>query len=166
MGESGHTDAFPRTIATPGAQKIGVLMPKLVEYHYTDGSRCGDRRGDTDAVLFQHKYALKSIKIENKSIADQAGRNTIETCMNVIVLSLAMVMSGTGNVEVLRVCRLLHAARGQAHAHVLYDLTSPHTWAIGLLFLGAGRYTLSTSDRAIAAMLCAFFPKFPIHSNG
>jgi len=27
------------------------------------------------------------------------------------------------------------------------------------------RYTLSTRPESIAAMLCAFFPKFPTHSN-
>ena len=37
--------------------------------------------------------------------------------------------------------------------------------ALGLLFLGGCRYTLSTSPAAVAAMICAFFPKFPIHSN-
>jgi anaphase-promoting complex subunit 1 len=34
--------------------------------------------------------------------------------------------------------------------------------AIGFLFLGAGRYTLSTSNRAIGALVCALYPHFPI----
>ncbi|KAI4812434.1 hypothetical protein KUCAC02_023822 [Chaenocephalus aceratus] len=37
---------------------------------------------------------------------------------------------------------------------------SPH--ALGLLFLG---YTLSTSNSAIAALLCALYPHFPAHST-
>merc|ERR1712198_496165 len=37
--------------------------------------------------------------------------------------------------------------------------------ALGLLFFGGGRYTLSTSPEAVAAMVAAFFPKFPTHSN-
>jgi anaphase-promoting complex subunit 1 len=37
--------------------------------------------------------------------------------------------------------------------------------ALGLLFLGGGQYTLSTSAHSVAALLCAFFPKFPTHSN-
>jgi anaphase-promoting complex subunit 1 len=33
------------------------------------------------------------------------------------------------------------------------------------LFLGAGRYTISRRPEAIAALICALFPKFPTHSN-
>lgn len=33
--------------------------------------------------------------------------------------------------------------------------------AMGLVFLGGGMYTLSRSNEAIAALLCAFFPVFP-----
>jgi hypothetical protein len=33
--------------------------------------------------------------------------------------------------------------------------------AIGLLFLGGGMATLSQTNEAIAALLCAFFPVFP-----
>lgn len=36
---------------------------------------------------------------------------------------------------------------------------------IGLLFLGGGRATLSTTPTAVAALLAAFFPKFPTHSE-
>ena len=37
--------------------------------------------------------------------------------------------------------------------------------AIGLLFLGGGRLALASSPRAVAALLVAFFPKFPTHSS-
>ena len=33
--------------------------------------------------------------------------------------------------------------------------------ALGILFLGNGRYTLSRSDKAIAGLLCAVYPVFP-----
>jgi anaphase-promoting complex subunit 1 len=36
-----------------------------------------------------------------------------------------------------------------------------YSCAIGLLFLGGGRATLKRSDDAIAAMLCAFYPRYP-----
>ncbi len=32
--------------------------------------------------------------------------------------------------------------------------------AIGFLFLGGGRYTFSTSNSAVAALLCAAYPRF------
>lgn len=34
--------------------------------------------------------------------------------------------------------------------------------AIGLLFLGGGRATIGRSNEAIAALLCALFPRFPV----
>lgn len=37
--------------------------------------------------------------------------------------------------------------------------------AAGLLFLGGGALTLGTSNSAVAALVCAFFPKFPSHSS-
>lgn len=37
--------------------------------------------------------------------------------------------------------------------------------ALGFLYLGGGRLSLSTTPDAIAALVCACFPKFPIHSN-
>ncbi|CAF97047.1 unnamed protein product, partial [Tetraodon nigroviridis] len=40
-----------------------------------------------------------------------------------------------------------------------------HHMALGLLFLGGGRYTLSTLNSAIAALLCALYPHFPAHST-
>lgn len=37
--------------------------------------------------------------------------------------------------------------------------------ALGLLFLGGGRYTLSNNPSSIAALVISLFPKFPTHSN-
>lgn len=75
-------------------------------------------------------------------------------------------MAGTGELEVLRICRYLRSRVGQAtNSVVTYGSHLATHMALGLLFLGGGRYTLSTSPSAVAAMLCAFFPKFPTHSN-
>ena len=159
-------------------------------------------------------------------------------------------MAGTGNLEVLRLCRYLRARVGPMYGcYVLYGSHMAVSMSLGLLFLGGGRYvtlslvrgpvlttqsklfynglwggaqgdtsrwvnlcvetrrrlddflmgavvkrknalvqqratangvpwrlkigicswlfryTLSTKPEAVAAMLCAFFPKFPIHGN-
>ena len=37
--------------------------------------------------------------------------------------------------------------------------------AVGLLFLGGGKFGLASTPSAVAAMIIAFFPKFPTHSN-
>ncbi|KAG8231158.1 hypothetical protein J437_LFUL011827 [Ladona fulva] len=140
-------------------------------------------------------YAKMFTSLIIKSIAELVGKSTIETCLNVIVLSLAMVMAGTGNLEVMRLCRHLRSrvgpsssansgaagasgataagaaagaaagSAGNSNSVVTYGSHLAIHMALGLLFLGGGRYTLSTSPPAIAALLCAFFPKFPTHSN-
>ncbi|XP_046664707.1 anaphase-promoting complex subunit 1 isoform X3 [Homalodisca vitripennis] len=108
-------------------------------------------------------YCKMVTSLSSKSIAELAGKSTIEACLNVIIISLAMVMAGSGDLEVMRVCRYLHSRVGQPT--VTYGSHLATHMALGLLFLGGGRYTLSTSPPAIAALLTAFFPKFPTHSN-
>lgn len=95
---------------------------------------------------------------------EQAGKSTVENCTVVVLLSLAMVMAGTGDLDVLRIGRALRKRVGPQHSYATYGSHMAVSMAIGLLFLGGGRYSLSTKPEAIAAMLCAFFPKFPTHS--
>ena len=60
---------------------------------------------------------------------------------------------------------MLRNRLGPGYSHVTYGSHMAVHMAVGLLFLGAGRFTLSRSPEAIAALICALFPKFPIHSN-
>lgn len=60
---------------------------------------------------------------------------------------------------------MLRARLGSSYSHVTYGSHMAIHMAVGFLFLGAGRFTLSRSPQAIAALVCALFPKFPTHSN-
>ncbi|KAG5893112.1 hypothetical protein JTB14_019316 [Gonioctena quinquepunctata] len=101
-----------------------------------------------------------------KSIAELAGKSTIETCLNILLLSAAMVMAGTGNLEIIRLVRHLRRRVGTSNSPVVtYGSHLAIHMALGLLFLGGGRYTLSNSPASVAALICAFYPKFPTHSN-
>lgn len=71
-------------------------------------------------------------------------------------------MAGTGNLDVLRIARQL---RKRHSPDVPYGSHMAVHMAVGLLFLGGGRFTLSTSGPAIAALVCAFYPRFPISST-
>ena len=77
--------------------------------------------------------------------------------LNLISISLSMIVAGSGDLQVLR---RLRYAFGMSHPPVWYGTHVAIHTAIGLLFLGCGRYTLGTSDAAIAAMIVAFFPRF------
>ncbi|KAL1501054.1 hypothetical protein ABEB36_006453 [Hypothenemus hampei] len=104
--------------------------------------------------------------LTGKSIAELAGKATIETCLNVVLISSAMVMAGTGNLEIMRLVRHLRRRVGIPNsAIVTYGSHLAIHMTLGLLFLGGGRYTLSNSPENVAALICAFYPKFPTHSN-
>ncbi|XP_024938958.1 anaphase-promoting complex subunit 1 isoform X2 [Cephus cinctus] len=112
-----------------------------------------------------YNYAQMFTALSHKSIAELAGKSTIETCLNVILLSTAVVMAGTGDLEIMRICRHVRTRVGPASSVVTYGSHLATHMALGLLFLGGGRYTLSNSPSAVAALIISLFPKFPTHSN-
>lgn len=88
----------------------------------------------------------------------QLARNNVQMCQDVIGLSAASVMAGTGDLEVLRRLRSLH---GRDDPNTSYGSHMAAHLAIGALFLGSGTATFGTSDLAIASLLIAFYPVFP-----
>lgn len=110
-------------------------------------------------------YTMYFLNLQKQAVAEQAGRNTLETCLLVTVLSLSLVMAGTGDLEVMRTCRHLRLRSTHASSHVLYGSYLATHMALGFLFLGGTELTLSTRPMAVAALLCSLFPCFPIHSS-
>lgn len=76
-----------------------------------------------------------------------------------------MVMAGSGDLEVMRICRYLRSRVGPSFAHVTYGSQMAINMSMALLFMGGGRYSLKTDSLSIALMLCAFYPAFPVDSN-
>ena len=109
--------------------------------------------------------SIRLLAISKRSVAELAGKATVEQTLCVLVLSLGIVMAGSGDLEVIRLVRFLRSRVGPKNSTVTYGSHMAMHLALGMLFLGGGRYTLSTEPRAVAAMICAFFPKFPTHSN-
>ncbi|KAM8947728.1 anaphase-promoting complex subunit 1 isoform 2-T2 [Pelodytes ibericus] len=107
------------------------------------------------------KFA-KDFECLSGQAAGITGHYNLETCLSVVLLSLSMVMAGSGNLTVLQLCRFMHKKTG---GEMNYGFHLAHHMALGLLFLGGGRYTLSTSNSSIAALLCALYPHFPVHST-
>ncbi|XP_073096980.1 anaphase-promoting complex subunit 1 isoform X3 [Manis javanica] len=109
-----------------------------------------------------HKFAKDFMTYLSAPNASVTGPYNLETCLSVVLLALAMVMAGSGNLKVLQLCRFLHMKTG---GEMNYGFHLAHHMALGLLFLGGGRYSLSTSNSSIAALLCALYPHFPAHST-
>ena len=89
----------------------------------------------------------------------------MESCISVKLLSLAVLMAGTGDLATLRLCRALRQRVGPQHHQVTYGNHMCHAMATGLLFLGGGKYSLKTTPLAIGALLCALYPHFPLTST-
>ena len=95
----------------------------------------------------------------------QLARGGARMCLDMLALSCATVMAGTGDIEVLRRLRLLH---GRDDAQTTYGSHMAAHLAIGTLFLGSGTTTFGNSHLAVAALLVAFYPIFPssVQDNG
>lgn len=96
------------------------------------------------------------------SVALRPERPILEMCLSCAAVSLAMVMAGTGDVETLK---LLRAIRWKCDEAVRYGTHMAIGSAIGLLFLGGGTFTLGTEPEDIAALVMAFFPRFPVSTS-
>ncbi|KZP30121.1 hypothetical protein FIBSPDRAFT_777805 [Athelia psychrophila] len=84
-------------------------------------------------------------------------RSAVREGLNLISISLSMVMAGTGEITCFRRFRY---AYGMYHQAFRYGVHVASHISLGLLFLGGGRFTLGTSNAAVACMVTAFFPRF------
>jgi len=70
-----------------------------------------------------------------------------------------LVMAGTGEINCLRRFRFAH---GLVNTGNRYGPHVANEMAIGMLFLGGGHFTIGNSDSAIACLLAACYPRFPV----
>ncbi len=107
------------------------------------------------------KYCQYFQELHNKK-GQENEHVMLETCLDVSAISLSLVMAGTGELSTLQFLRKLRKRTG---SHFTYGNYMAVHMAIGFLFLGGGRYSLSTSDGAIASLICSLYPQFPNASN-
>ncbi|KAK9863020.1 hypothetical protein WJX84_009707 [Apatococcus fuscideae] len=97
-------------------------------------------------------------------------KQALEACLDLVALSLAVVMAGTGHLPTFKLLRGMRlrlqpapsqaAAGGLSHGnHMAVGM------ALGFLFMGGGTQTFSTSNESVAALLIAIFPHFPTIST-
>ncbi|CCU77023.1 putative Negative regulator of mitosis/putative negative regulator of mitosis [Blumeria hordei DH14] len=125
------------------------------------GSACPSVR---DLLVYYLDQLMRICRIEAVTYDAKLTRNTVRNCQDLMALSVATVMAGTGDLTVLRRLRSLH---GRDDGETSYGSHLAAHIAIGALFLGGGTFTFGTSNIAIAALLLAFYPIFPnsVHDN-
>ncbi|KAK3904354.1 hypothetical protein C8A05DRAFT_13763 [Staphylotrichum tortipilum] len=111
-----------------------------------------------DLLVHYLDQFIRIVRIPVSNYDSALARSNACICMDVLALSCATVMAGTGDVVVLRRLRALH---GRDDAITSYGSHMAAHLAIGALFLGSGTATFGTSDLALAALLVAFYPVFP-----
>ncbi|KAK1284173.1 Anaphase-promoting complex subunit 1 [Acorus calamus] len=133
----------------------------------------GTRNGEAQELLYRYAvYFLSEIKPISvavtsslpKGLSKYVDRGTLETCLHLVVLSLSVVMAGSGHLQTFRLLRYLRS-RSSADGHISYGIQMAVSLAIGFLFLGAGLRTFSTCNSAIAALLIALYPRLPTGPN-
>ncbi|ORX38535.1 hypothetical protein BD324DRAFT_599421 [Kockovaella imperatae] len=108
-------------------------------------------------LMFFFSVLSKAASGQSMTYEGNIRRTAARQGLNIVTIALSVVMSGTGELNVLRRLRISH---GQEGAGVTYGTHMAMHMACGILFLGRGHYTLGNSNLAIAAMAIAFFPRF------
>jgi len=111
-----------------------------------------------DLLVHYLDQFMRIIRLPVCNYDSELARSNACMCMDLVALSCATVMAGTGDIVVLRRLRALH---GRDDANTTYGSHLAAHLAIGALFLGSGTATFGTSDLAVAALLVAFYPLFP-----
>lgn len=88
---------------------------------------------------------------------EELARAYARTAQDVVAVSCALVMAGTGDLQLLRRLRSLH---GHAEDTPYGSHLAAHL-AVGALFLSCGTATFSVRNEAVASLLVAFYPLWP-----
>ncbi len=99
-------------------------------------------------------------------------KQVTENCLVACAMALGCVMSGSGDIEAVRVLRRLRkrfttqpsnvSASVTSRDEATYGLQLGLSMALGLLFLGGGRCSFSTKPTATAFLLIALYPHLPL----
>lgn len=83
---------------------------------------------------------------------------SLNQLINVLSLCIAIVMAGSGDLDVFRRLRVLH---GRIDEQTDYGSHMAYSIALGHLFLGGGQYGFARSNFAIAALVISLYPVYP-----
>lgn len=113
-------------------------------------------------IEFMYILSLTILSCSAVGFQESITRSVIRSCVGVIATAAAMVVAGTGNLDLLSRLKVLH---GRVGPQTQYGDHMPIHMAMGLLYAGIGGYTISSSMEATAGLLCAFYPFYPIAAD-
>ncbi|KAI8974732.1 hypothetical protein BDB01DRAFT_853772 [Pilobolus umbonatus] len=111
------------------------------------------------SLLSRLDYFIKLLNVAETTPQQTITKGNIRTCIDVLCTANAMVMAGTGDKELLS--RLI-SMNARIETNMNYGHHMAVSMSLGLLFVGLGGYTLQTTNEAIAGLLVAFYPFYPV----
>lgn len=120
----------------------------------------GTGNREAAAAIFERVMELRDLRDGNDpvSCALRPAAPVLEMCLGCAAISLSMVLAGTGDLETLRLLKVL---RWRCDDDVNYGSHMAYGAAIGLLFLGGAACTLGREPEDIAALVMSFYPRYP-----
>jgi hypothetical protein len=118
---------------------------------------------DRACISILSQNLTQMLKVQ-KSMSDRIDKKLAEMSILQIVLAWSLVQTGTGDLELLRILRKLRKKLGLDGklAEGIYGYQMAIGMAIGFLFLGGGRYSISSSNKAIAALVTSLYCIWPL----
>lgn len=115
-------------------------------------------------VITEKLLDFKAFRDDNDPlpVALRPEQPIVGMCLGMCAISLALVMAGTGDLESLR---LFKAIRWRSDCSIRHGAHMTIAAAIGLLFVGGGLCTVGRSPADVAALVTAFFPRFPMNTT-
>lgn len=107
--------------------------------------------------IFMEISTMSAINYDQKIAFNSAAQ-----IQNLLALAVAVVMAGSGDLEVFRRLRVIH---GRINKNVHYGTHMAVNMALGILFLGGSQYAFGESNFATATLLTALYPVFPSEEN-
>lgn len=160
-----HIPAMVRRHVTPAAEPEPDVDREALDetYSYILAGAClslalryaGTGAGPVVPLLTRYLNVLRGTATDEHGARAPACSAT-STCVRVVVLSLCVVMAGTGDLDLLRLLRVLRRDTAATYGQQM----ATHM-ALGFLFLGAGSCSFGTSNECIAALLISLYPVFP-----
>lgn len=160
--QRGESDAADNEIKDYDRQSVRLIYTHVVAGAcFSLGLRfAGTGNRDAASVIFDHVMELRELRdgTDPASTALRPPTPVLEMCLGCAAISLSMVLAGTGDLDAFRLLMIL---RWPCSEEISYGSHLAYGTAVGLLFLGGGTSTLGREPADIAALLMAFYPRFP-----
>lgn len=105
---------------------------------------------------------MRDAKDKENIVGDKVLKVAIETAICSVSLALSCVMAGSGDLDCLRIFREL---RSKVDGDQVTGSHMAVGMAIGMLFLGGGKWSLKRDPMSIACLLMSILPRYPIKAT-